>query len=334
MKKHILAVMPLVFLAACTKSSDNSAPQSPLVPTSLQFQKPSPGAELTQAQVAEMKATLKSNSMMILPPGDLVFPNKNMSEKERIAQENALRLQDPNSYDLMLEARQNCGIVHPNLKIDATFPTEGSSEQNPFDILQKGDHATFSAASGITNKRGNCPVDIGVSYGAGAEVNEINSEERSGTVSANLGSKLKFVMKNPKYAQLLGARGIIVDGGVSGVAAQREVNGKSQSGLLTYSLSGSYLSLKADIPYNADVKILARGNDKAESSGEMTYTVTMKYPTFSATLIGHIVSNGTNTKQETYLNGRPVSEEDLKKIFGEEVPGQRTNSAMKKALLD
>lgn len=333
MKKHILAVMPLVFLAACTKSSDNSAPQTPLVPTSLQFQKPSPGNDLTPAQVAEMKATLKSKSTMILPPGELVFPNKDMSPEERTQKEQELRRQDPNSYALMLEARQNCGIVHPNLKIDATFPTEGTNEQNAFDILQKGDHMSFSAASGISN-RGNCPVDAGVSYGVGAEVNDINSQERAGTASASVGSKLKFVMKNAKYAQLLGARGIIVDTSVSGVAAQREVNGKSQSGLLTYTLSGSYLSLNADIPYSIDVKVLARGNDKGESSGEITYTATLKYPTFSATLIGHVVNDGINSKQETYLNGRPVTEQDLKQIFGDELPGQQTQKTLKKALLD
>lgn len=333
MKKHILAVMPLVFLAACTKSSDNSGPQTPLVPTSLQFQKPAPGPELTQAQVAEMKATLKSNSTMILPPGDLVFPDKNMSPNERAQKEQALKQQDPNAYALMLEARENCGIVHPNLKISATFPTEQVTAENAFDILQKGDHMSFSAASGIANRR-NCPVDAGVSYGVGAEVNDINSQERAGTASASLGSKLKFVMKNPKYAQLLGARGIIVDSTVSGVAAQREVNGKSQSGLVTYSLSGSYLSLKADIPYNVDVKMLGRGNDKGESSGEVVFTATLKYPTFTATLVGHVSGSGEQSTKEMFLNGRPVSDQELAQIFGEQLPGQETQKTLKKALLD
>lgn len=333
MKKHILAVMPLVLLAACTKSSDNSAPQTPLVPTSLQFQKPAVGPELTQAQVAEMKATFKVKSTMILPPGELVFPDKNMPANERIRKEQELQRQDPNSYALMLEARQNCGIVHPNLKIDATFPTETVTAENAFDILQKGDHMSFSAAAGLANK-GNCPAEAGISYGVNAEVNDINSQERAGTASASIGNKLKFVMKNPRYAQLLGARGVIVDSAVSGVAAQREVNGKDMSGLLSYTLSGSYLSLNANIPYNIDVKVLARSKANGESSGEVTFTTTLKYPTFSVNLVGHVVGTGQNSKTEVYLNGRPVSEQDLKQIFGEQLPGEQTQKTLKQALLD
>lgn len=334
MKKTILVTMPLLLaLAACTSSSSDGEKQGPLVPQSLGFQKPAVGPTLTESQIAEMKSTLKSESKMILPPGELVFPDKNMSPEERTQKEQELAQQDPNAYKLMIEARKNCGLVHPNIKLDTTFPTENLDNDNAFDILQKGDHLSFNTSGGLTNKS-NCPVDAGASAGVGAEVHEVNSADRSGRASAGIGGKLKFVMKNPQYANLLGTRGIIVDTNISGVAVHKEVNGKEDSGLLTYTLSGSYLSLKADIPYNIDVKVLARGNDKGDSSGEITFTAKLTYPTFTATLIGHATGTGEQGTKEFYLNGRPVSEAELQQIFGNELPGESTQKTLKKALLN
>jgi len=334
MKKQSLLILPLILsMAACSKSSSDPAPQN-IIPNSLAFTKPAAGPELTGTQVDEMKATLKTKSMMTLPPGELVFPDENMSPEERQAKEQQLKYMDPNAYALMMEARGNCGKGHPNLKFDATFPMDQVTEQNAFDILQAGDHVTYSGSAAMTN-RGACPVDAGASFGMNGEVKDVKSDERSASAGAGVGGKLKFVMKNAKYANLLGTRGIIVDTNISGLAMHREVGGLKESGLMTYTLSGSYLSLKADIPYSIDYKILVHKEGETITSSEMTFTAALKYPTFTATLIGYAKGAGDKMQtQEFYLNGRQVTPEELRKIFGDNLPGEASQNSIRKALLN
>jgi len=332
MKASYLVILPLLALAACSNKSSNDAGQGPLVPPNLGFTKPAAGPSLTPAQVAEMKATLKSKSTMALPPGELVFPGDNTNPADIQRQEEQLRMTDPNSYALMQDMRKNCDKGHQNVKFDATFPTENITGENVFDVLQKGDQVSASSNIALTNIA-DCPVDLGLSGGAGAEVKDINARERSGSVGGNTSGKFQFVMKNPKYAQLLGARGILIDSNISGVVVHREVNGPSSEGMISYKVSGSYLSLKADIPYNIEIKALGRENSEKGASSETTFTATFKYPTFIATLVGHTVfTEDGKLSKEFYLNGNPVTEEELAKIFGDQMPGAATQQTMKAML--
>ncbi|WP_413288831.1 hypothetical protein [Bdellovibrio sp. HCB337] len=335
--KNYLATLPLVLsLVACSsKNSDSPKDQGTTLPSTVGFQKPALGPQLTADQIAEIKDTFRGKPMMTLPPGDLVFPDKNADPADTRRKEQALAAQDPNAYALMLDVRQNCAKGHPSLKIDATFPTENTNNENAFDILQKGDHLSFKGSGALVGNS-NCPLDLGGGMSAEAEVKDIDREARAGTASAGLGGKLKFVMKDPKYASLLNARGIIVDTNLSGLVVHREVEGSSKDkALITYNLSGSYLSLKKDIPYNISFKVLADNSDSENQKGEMTFTATLKYPKFTATLVGYgIQSNGQTTSMELYLNGRAISPEEIQTIFGDRVPGQEPHNKISEALLN
>lgn len=342
MKKQYVVILPLVLcLAACSNSSNsnsnsnNNKDQSVVIPQNLGFQKPAAGAELTKDQAAEIKRTFKGKPMMTLPPGELVFPDKNTPAYERIEKERILQAEDPNAYALLMETRNNCAKGHPSLHFDATFPAEQVTSENAFDVLQKGDRLSYSGDAGLTGSNA-CPVELSMGTGMAADVKDVDRNERSGSASANIGGKFKFVMKNQKYANLLNSRGIIVDTNISGLMVHREITkGSKDNALLSYTLSGSYLSLKADIPYSIDVKMLGSGVTEGDSRAEVVASVTLKYPTFAANLVVHtITENGQQISAEAYLNGRPVSNEELNNLFGENVPGQESQGQISKALLN
>lgn len=337
MKRQYIVMMPLLLtLAACTQESKNiPQEQSSLVPPSIGFQKPVAGASLTQDQISEIKKTFTGQPMMTLPPGDLVFPSADANPETIRHQEDQLRYQDPNAYALMLDVRKNCGKGHPSLNADATFPMDRVDATNAIDVLQKGDRISYGGKAGLVDNS-NCPLDLGGSFNMKAEVKDTDRAARTGAVSAGLGGKLKFVMKNQKYAQLLNSRGMIVDTNLSGVVVAREQQTDGQGkALVTFNLSGSYLSLKADIPYNVQFKVLASNPGDEEPKVETVYTATLKYPKFSASLVGHETRvNNQVVSTELYLNGRAVSPEELQKIFGDNVPGQASQKQITEALLN
>ncbi|RYZ84168.1 MAG: hypothetical protein EOP06_18575 [Proteobacteria bacterium] len=110
MKTSLWSALPLCFaLVACTNSS--STPKNAdavVVPKSLGFSKPDAGPVVTKDQANEIKNTFVSKSMMILPPGELVFPDKNMPKAERERKEQELARTDANSYQLLQDLRAGC----------------------------------------------------------------------------------------------------------------------------------------------------------------------------------------------------------------------------------
>lgn len=334
-KNHLLTLSLLLGLTACSNSSDSPADNGVVIPTSLGFQKPAVGPELTKEQIAEMKTTFKGKEKMTLPPGDLVFPDKKELPEVTEKKEQELAAKDPNSYALMLDLRENCAKGHLNFQADATFPTEQLNEKNAYDLLKKGDRISYSVGQSLVNKA-NCPVDLGGSTSLNSEVKEVDREARSVSASGGLGAKLNFVMKNPKYAQLLNTRGIIIDTNLSGLGIRRELeNGTKDHALVTFNVTGSYLSLKSDIPYNISYKVLAQGGGKEDQKVEIVFDATLQFQGFKANLVGHTTQvNGQAIASEIYLNGRSVTQEELQKIFDDHIPGQESQQQLTRALLN
>lgn len=318
----------LLFVVACTNNNSSTPTDDGgvVVPNNLSFSKPAIGPKLTKAQAQEIKNTFTAKKpMMMLPPGELIFPSKDMPPYEKAQKEQQLAMQDPNAYKLLLDIRKSCSKGHPSLNFDATFPADEVTAENPFDVLQKGDKVSYNASAGLAGS--NCPVDLMGSFGMNAEVKSVDAQARTASASAGTGTKLTAVMKNPTYARLLGTRGIIVDAGISGLAVHREVvKGANDKALVSFKLAGTYLSLAADIPYSTTYTVLANKMGETESTMEVVSTTELTYPNFKASLVVHFVTSFDKQDKpqiEAYLNGRPVSEADLKDLFGENLPGSQ-----------
>jgi len=335
MKTSLLTALPLCFaLVACTNNS-SSTPKSNavIVPNNLEFTKPAVGPRITKAQASEIKSTFVTKPMMILPPGELVFPDKDMPAYEKEAKERELARQDPNSYQLLKELRAGCAKGHPTMSFNATFPTDSVTAENAFDVLQIGDMYSFNASAGLTGA--NCPVSLSGSTALGADVISIDRDDRSGSATASTGFKLNAVMKNPKYAGLLGTRGVIVDTNLSGLAIRREVaKGFRDSALVTFNLAGTYLSLAADIPYSTEVRVLIKSNGEKQSTSEIVTKTQLTFPNFSASLEAHInTENETIVNEEYYLNGHSMTKQDLQELFGDNTPNSLSQTKQVREML-
>ena len=323
---NYIGVLATCFLAACSKNDNKQDPGSQnqnIVPAKLNFSRPAPGPGLTKDQVLILKKTLKVDQKMILPPGELIFPDKSMSPAELAKRENDLLKKDKNSYDLLQEVRGTCQKGHPTLQFDATFPTDEVSENT----LMAGDRLSYSGSAGIGGS--NCAVETSAGFGMGAEVKDKNDAEKSITVGSGIGAKAKFAMKNPKFAQLLGARGMIVDSSISGLAIRRDVSSNKQDRfLIKFQVSGSFLSLTQDIPYLEEIEALSeivnsqQGKPVQEANTEVSAKIKIQIREFTAELVAHTQQVGeTVTLKEFYLNGKQMTENELTDLFGNNFPG-------------
>lgn len=305
----------LLALAACGKKEDAKETQKTGIPEKLSFQKSAPGAKLSKSQVAEIKSTFSNKSMMILPPGELIFPSKNISQEEIRAKESELYQQDQNAYSLLKEMQKGCGKTHPTIKFDATFPIDGDIT---LESLKVGDRMGYSL-SGLLNGS-NCPVKASVEAGLNAEVTQVDQANKTGTASASLLSNTTGIMLAPKYAKLLGARGIIVNSNLSGLGAVRDT---LHNGLITYNLTGSYFSLENEIPYSMQVQMLSKAMTENVSAVEVTLKTTLKMPNFDVTIEVHGTGTSDSEKNQEvayYVNGHQMTKFEIEELFGSNNP--------------
>lgn len=311
-------------LIACSKNEDkpvNSAANGG-VPDSIQFTKPAIGPVLSSAQIDELKREFTVKSKMKLPPDSLIFPTKDMSKAEQMLLEEKLKREDPNSYDLLLQIRANCKKGRANMKYAATIPLD---EVNSEADLAPGDKVDGSASAALVGS--NCPLDYGGGIGMNAEVT--GKDESS--VSGNGGYNVKFngVMKDGKYANLLGARGLLLDAGISAMAVRRDVVANKNDRILAdFKMTGTFLSIKNSIPFSADVKALISNtlkDDKVSNASlEIIADLKIQMPNFSANLVIHQKQkDNVVTEAEYFLNGHEKTKEELSQIFGEDVPGSQ-----------
>jgi hypothetical protein len=256
---------------------------------------------------------------MILPPGELVFPSGSTSAQEMARKENALKNRDVNAYNLLMDLRQTCKRPHPTIKFGATFPTDSPVT---FDSIEVGDQANFSAGASILGA--NCVTDLSGSYGGEVKINQVDHSSKSIAGEAGTTAALRAVMKDARYAKLLGARGIVVNSDVKGLVMARQLGETSGTGkgLITFNLNGSFLSLDADIPYSMTFKALIKGNEDKSSTTELLVTASIQVPGVNADVVFHSLTsssvNGPSTSTgEIYVNGKQLTERELKDLLGD-----------------
>lgn len=326
MTKKLLPFIALGLLIGCGKEKSKDDKEAPFVPTQLTFSKPSPGQKLTQEQISETKALLSTNNKLILPPSDLVFATKKMSATEIQQKEENIRAQDANSYALLKDIQSNCQIERPTSKFDATFPTTGDMS---LENLRTGDHYNFESTAGIKGDK--CPVKYSVGMMAKAYVNDVNQDTQRLKASGSVTYKSQAFMVEPKYQRLLNSRGIVVDSNISGLALKQDAQSNI---LMTFDLSGTYYSLKHDIPYAAKVQVLSSGKDSGQdNTAEIIVSMSLKAPNAPIQIDIHTKSSAnstTPTVEEYYVNGHQMNKEEFNALFGKENPAMSSTKTLVK----
>lgn len=324
MKKFIYVA--LFVLSACGRNeSKNDQPAPPSIPDTLGFSKPAVGAQLTQAQALEVKEAFSKKEMMVLPPGELIFPRKD--DRELAKKEKDFSKESPAGYEMLREIRSLCSKTRPTSNLEAQSPTNGDTS---YENLRTGDKFSFRSFLGALSGE-SCPVDATLDAGLGVSVDQIDQAQKTGAFRVNSVVKGKAISMNPKYSQLLQKRGMLVDSTLTGLASKMDTQGKL---LVTYNLAGTYYSLEHDIPYSMKVQILSRGNEKNETSGteivpsysEVVLTTNLNMPKFSVEVVSHIVSDGASSKSEIFVNGHPMSQAEFDGLFGNQNPAANSQS--------
>lgn len=321
MKKIILSILALSIVAGCSKEEAKETPAAPLetpaapfVPKNLAFVKPAAGDKLTQSQIQEIRNTFNVKSMMILPPGELIFPSSNISQEEIEKKETELALKDKNSYDLLKLIQGGCEKGRPTGTIDASFPLDGNFA---IENLRVNDRFNFSESGSLFGS--SCPVDISLAAGLGARVDQVDPAAKSATASASSTAKIKAMMLEPKYAELLKVRGILVDSSLSGVGIKQE---SSNNLLVNYNLTGSYYSLTTQIPYSAQVQFLSHKEAVVEAQ-EAIISTQLTFSNFIARIDYHArgFANPQNIiLEEIYVNGYLLTRQEFDELFGNNNP--------------
>lgn len=326
MTKKLLPFIAMGLLIGCGKGKSKDDKEAPFVPTELTFSKPTQGQKLTKEQINETKALLSTNEKMILPPSDLVFATKKMSAAEIQQKEESIKTRDADSYALLKDIQSNCQIERPTTKFDATFPTTGDMS---LENLRNGDHYNYETAAGIKGDK--CPVKYSVGMSAKAYVNDVNSDAKRLKASGSMTYKTQAFMVEPKYQKLLNSRGVVVDSNVSGLALKQDTESNI---LMTFDLSGSYYSLKHDIPYAAKVQVLSSGKDSGkDNTAEMIISMSITAPNTPIQIDIHTKSSANSTTpavEEYYVNGHQMSKEEFNSLFGKENPAMSSTRTLVK----
>lgn len=230
--------------------------------------------------------------------------------------ENQLQKTDANSFELLNLIRSGCAKTRPTSHIEATFPIDNDSEKNS---IRTGDYMSATASGALGSA--NCPVDVNAAYGMSFRADDRNFDADTGKLSGSVTSDIKAVMNNPRFATLLGARGIIVQSTISGLAVVREVSKETPTSraLIDMSVNGSYLSLTQDIPVSLTIKSVSNEN----KSSETIITAQIQMKDFSFKLDSYTKSElGNQGTSEMYLNGHPFTQEDSNALFGDNNPNK------------
>ena len=318
-KKAIMSTLimgPVLTIMACSRPGVGSNTDPNALPDTLKWKNPAAGAALTKDQAQSIKDTFKSRQMMILPPGELVFPNKNEDQSSLLQQEQQLKVTDPNSYLMLKDIQQNCGQDRPTGNFDATVPLEGIKG---VEDLRTGDRADYGLSAGLNG--GQCPVGFAGSTASGLKVEDANPAIPQARISGSSSLNTTLKIANSNYAQLLGARGIIINSTLTGLAVTKNNSGK---GLLKYNLSGTMMTSTVDVPYKMTAQLISKRADGAAiASGEFVGSLTLNMPTFTATLDIHVTQDDTGKqKEDLFINGSLMTEQQISDLFGENTPAK------------
>lgn len=328
MSTRLVVIAIAIAMSACSEDKKETK-GTPQVPEVLAFSKPSPGRQLTKDQVKEIEEAFSNKETMMLPPGHLIFKPKDMSAAEHERKSSELLLQDRNSYAFLKAINANCNKGRATSSIEASFPTNGDMQ---IENLRTNDRASVGSQVRISDRSG-CPVDVDGQFSMNAKIEEIDQSANKATVSAGMGYGIKLISLDPKYSQLLGKRGLILQTSISGLGTVADTQGRA---MLSFNLNGSYLSLNEEIPVSMSVQVLNRlkkveGSKEREyaDDGKQVISITIiKMKTFEARIDSHQLfdAKGILTAEEVYVNGHLMAAADVRKIFGKDNPATSAKS--------
>lgn len=325
MNKKLLPLVAFSLLIGCGKDKAKDTTEAPFVPNQLSFSKPTASQKLTKDQVAEAKILLSTNSKIILPPADLVFATNKMSAEELKQKEESIKTRDSESYQLLKDIQANCQIERPTTKIDASFPTTGD---HSLENLRSDDHYLVESIAGVKGDK--CPVKYNVAFSASAKANEVNQTAKKLKASGSMAYKTQAFMVAPKYQTLLNSRGIVVDSNISGLALKQDASNKM---MMKFDLSGTYYTLNKEVPYSANVQVLADGNDSNKNSNvETIINMKLTTPNFPISVDIHTKTSSDNKTllEEYYVNGNQMNKEEFDALFGRENPAMSSSKSLVK----
>lgn len=339
--KFVLGMsLSIGLLASCSKEERKAIPAKDtkmVRPQQLNFSKPAAGAELTKAQVNELKAVFAKPAMELPPSSMLLKDEDSKLDENELADlkfdESMLQYTaSPETYALYQSMRKSCRKQHGTLNLEMTFPLE--KIVNVTD-LKTGDKMVTSAWGEYGGK--NCDVEAAGNLKYGAKVDRL---ETDGVVSGEASYSLKALMNNPKYASLLKSKGIVATSSISGVVAKQNVNTKDPMDAeanLSFSIIGSYYTLSSEIPVASAYSIYAKPLNDISAEIQMEIKMKIVMPKFTANVIAQIVTisykdgvkPSENKTERYYVNGIEKSKEEIQELFGDALKAEKSDEMTK-----
>lgn len=334
LKKITLPILALSLMTVgCSDSSSKKNKPQPAVPETLEFSKPKPGKQLSEVELREVETIFADKPMMVLPPGELIFPDDKLTQEERANWENNLKVTEPNTYLMLKEIQNNCQISNTGTQNHVNFPIGSDGQVNP-EMLKAGDSMSISLARAITGSLP-CPGNHDLNLSFDLKLDQINYvkndlKKSSAQLSTNLNLKNSIKLLKPEYAQLLKANGLIVDGNLSSTAV---VLNEKLDFIFRTNISGQYSSIKTTIPYSTSLQLLLKGVKTAseeETTGnvEVVMNTSLKLPNFDVIIDVHMASKNGSEKPtilEVYLNGHKMETDKAQNLFGADSPALTLN---------
>lgn len=312
----IALALNVLNLAACSKDDsgkkDKAAPPTQSdFPQKLNPPAPAVGADLTRDQIDQIKSDLGRKPRMTLPELDMVFPPKEMSENERRLRLDEIRRTNPAGYALILEMRKTCRKSNLDLKVDVSFP----QDDNTLKVVKAGDHVEANTSTAVVGTE--CPLVGSAGYNMKGKV--LESDETKFKAESGLGANLEVNVQSEKYAKLLGARGLVLEYGISGLAISRRVekNGVDNAHV-RYNVNGKYLMLSKEIPFSVVVEAVGERTKDNLGKGQATLNVDLNYPGIPVhvVIVTNLKEDGTSVPEKIWVNGHEKTADDLKELFG------------------
>lgn len=301
MKKIVLAITVLSLAVACNKDDSKVKPASAF-PDHLEKQS-APSTPLNDAQVNELSHFMKGFAK--IPGGELLLKEKDESKSSTERRERKISVLDADGMRNLTQIKENCTIQDPiQTQTPANaMPTAGS-------VLKQ------NKVSKISGKI--CPVLYEESSDSTYTYSRFNYKENEKTVDTS-GSYTKTT---------LGKQEVLSEEMSTNANYVRAIHKSSSKGNFETSNLNSSWYMEADldstfttrtgatITYIGSVKYLSRDLGVGKKHAETSYLIKLHIPSAEVVLSMFAVRDGTVTTNSFNLNGRDLSETEIKNIFG------------------